>query len=115
MLAPHSGHPAQRGQARPTRAQSFRSRRKLLIFWQNFARDHEPDNVLIGKDNRPRVADFGLARIEGQTGARATGGGVQLSASLMDSPATPAITQAGGLRASADDGWIMKRVWRAPM
>lgn len=31
-------------------------------------RDYKPDNVLIGPDNRPRVADFGLARALGGDG-----------------------------------------------
>lgn len=53
-------------------------------------RDFKPDNVLVGRDGRARVTDFGLVRaIEGPTERR--------SAPRMDQPVEGALTEAGAI------------------
>ena len=59
-----------------------------------------------------------LRRHSGPAAASSHAGSIratQRANSCEVSTSSAAITQGGGLRASADDGWIANRVWRAPM
>ena len=57
-------------------------------------RDFKPENVLIGDDDRPRVVDFGLARISNSPDAE----------QAADTRQTAGARHAAGARATADNG-----------
>jgi tetratricopeptide (TPR) repeat protein/predicted Ser/Thr protein kinase len=67
-------------------------------------RDFKPENVLVGEDGRPRVSDFGLARVGAGRDSRpsgAWGGSLTQSGTILGTPAYMAPEQLAGATVDA--------------